>query len=479
MTVTEERVIEATTDPVSVTAGRIDRARELVRALAVSANNAALYPSSHPLMGEATDALVSAVDRAIEADADEVRVNIFKSTLFVDDHVLPDESLTFSRLIEDLLARGVSALRFSRGFDDKDAVAITGLIGTAEVTDIDSAWEYLGRLSVQHAWVSETAEMNEQSAEERQEFKDAARSDYDRGAKAMRDVETRAKLGRAFDVAQLQELVSSLLDKLFRDPAAILGLAAIKSHDEYSLGHSINVCILALSLGASVELPADQLESLGLSALLYDIGKVRIPEEILGKRGPLTAEEWEIVKGHAVAGADLLERIQLTDRMPMVVAYEHHMRYDQRGYPTGPGAGEQHVFSRIVAICDAYDAMTTRRPFRREIRPDKAIAVVMQGRGKAYDPQLTKAFVGLLGIYPIGAVVKLDDSSTAVVFRVNGDDLLRPKVKVVLDRDGRFADSPEVTDMRVMDPKSGTYRRTIVECTPALEAGIDDVWVYL
>jgi HD-GYP domain-containing protein (c-di-GMP phosphodiesterase class II) len=295
----------------------------------------------------------------------------------------------------------------------------------------------------------------------------------------MRDVETRIKLGKAFDVAPLQNLVANLLDKLFQDPAAILGLTAIKGHDDYTLGHSINVCIIALSLGASLGLDRDQLESLGLSALLYDIGKVRIPEEILAKRGPLSAEEWEVVKGHAVAGADLLENIQLTDRMPMVVAHEHHLRHDLQGYPAGPTASEQHLYSRIVAIGDAYDAMTTRRPFRREIRPDKAIAVVMQGRGKAYDPELTKAFVAMLGIYPMGAVVRLDDGSTAVVFRVNGDDLLRPKVKEVVDADGRFAPDPDVVDLRLMNPRTGTYERSVVECIPALDAGIEDVWEYL
>ena len=478
---TDEPTFAMDADHSAARGDSLGRARELVRALAVAANNAALYPPTHPLVGEAIEALVVAVDGALPAGTQEIRLNIFKSTLFVEENVLPDESVTFARLVEELLARGVSAVRFGRGFDERDATAVMGLVGDADVTDIEAAQEYLRRLGAEHVMVAETSEgeQEESEKEQHQEFKQAARVDYDRGVDAMRDVETRVKLGRAFDVEPLQELVASLLDKLFRDPAAILGLTAIRGHDEYTLGHSVNVCILGLSLGASIELARDQLESLGLCSLLYDIGKVRIPEEILNKRGPLTTEEWEIVKGLAVAGADLLERIQLTDRMPMVVAYEHHMRYDLQGYPSGPGAAEQHLYSRIVAICDAYDAMTTRRPFRREIRPDKAIAVVMQGRGKAYDPQLTKAFVAMLGIYPMGAIVRLDDSSTSAVYRVNGDDLLRPKVKIVVDSEGRFAESPEIFDLRLMDPQSGTYVRSIVECLPALEAGIDDVWEYL
>ena len=186
-----------------------------------------------------------------------------------------------------------------------------------------------------------------------------------------------------------------------------------------------------------------------------------------------------VVRGHATEGADLLKRIQLVDTMPMVVAYEHHMRHDMQGYPDKPVSEEQHLFSKVVALCDAYDAMTTRRPFRREIRPDKALAVLMQGRGKAYDPSLTKAFVAMLGIYPMGAVVQLDEGSTAVVFRVNNDDLLHPRVKVLVDAEGRWHEDPEIIDLRIIDPDAATYVRSITEAIPAAEAGVDDVWQYL
>ena len=115
------------------------------------------------------------------------------------------------------------------------------------------------------------------------------------------------------------------------------------------------------------------------------------------------------MKRHSEEGADLLKRMQLADKMPMIVAYEHHQRHDLHGLSGGDRGSEQHLFSKIVAVCDAYDAMTTMRPFRREIRPDKALAVLMQGRGKAYDPGVTKALVAMLGIYPMGAIVTLDD----------------------------------------------------------------------
>jgi HD-GYP domain-containing protein (c-di-GMP phosphodiesterase class II) len=462
------------------TAKRLEKARDLARTLAVAQNNAALYPASHPLLVQSIDDFVAAVSETLALGFEEVSINVYKATLFVENHVLPEESVTYRKLIEDLTARGISALTLTAGFGATDAGAVAAMLNAPEITDIEHAHAFLVRNGASAVQVAETTDLDDavREAEER-ENKAHGRETYDRGVELMRDIETRAKLGKVFEVEPLQGMISSLLDMLFKDPAAIIGLTAIKSHDDYTLNHSINVCILSVALGAALGLDSESLKSLGLSALLYDLGKVRIPEEILAKEGPLTADEWTIVKSHTTEGADLLKRIQLVDQMPMVVAFEHHQRHDLQGYPTPEGPHEQHLFSKIVALCDAYDAMTSRRPFRREIRPDKALAVLMQGRSKAYDPSVTKALVAMLGIFPMGAVVTLSDKSTCVVFRVNKDDLLRPRVKRVIDAEGRWLPEPEIVDLRLVDPETGTFQHSIDECIPATDAGIDDVWQYL
>jgi putative nucleotidyltransferase with HDIG domain len=424
--------------------------------------------------------LADAVAAVTGDDLDEVSVNVYKATLFIENQVLPEESVTYRKLVQDLLARGISSLTFAAALTPTDAAAVAELLNTTDVAGIDDARALLGALGTTHVWVAESTDLDDAVREaEAKENKARGRESYDQGIDLMRDVETQAKLGKVFEAEPLQHMVSSLLDTLFRDPAAILGLTAIKGHDEYTLNHSLNVCILAISLGAALGLDPDSLRSLGLSALLYDVGKVRIPEHILNKEGPLTAEEWTIVKSHTTEGADLLKRIQLVDQMPMIVAYEHHQRHDLQGYPTPEEPHEQHLFSKIVALCDAYDALTTRRPFRREIRPDKALAVLMQGRDKAYDPSVTKAFVAMLGIYPMGAVVTLDDGTTGIIFRVNKDDLLRPRVKRVIDAAGRWVAEPEIIDLRLINPETGTFDLSIDECIPATDAGIEDVWQYL
>jgi HD-GYP domain-containing protein (c-di-GMP phosphodiesterase class II) len=459
---------------------KLDAARELVRTFAVTHTNAALYPTTHPLVVQALQEFTGSVKAIGGFGFDGVTLNIYKRTLFVENQVFPEESVTYRKLLEELLGHGISAVTFSRSVSTEEAAALVELLAEPRVTDIHGAREYLAKRGVIGITVSETSTLGGAVDDEKErENRRRARESYDSGVVAMREIESQAKLGKVMEVGALQRTVESLLDNLLQDPAAVLGLTAIKGHDDYTLNHAINVCILAISLGSALGLSQGELRSLGLASLLYDIGKVKISEEILGKAGPLTADEWHTVKRHTEEGADLLKQLQLADKMPMIVAYEHHQRHDLMGYPEAVGNTEQHLFSKLVAVCDAYDAMTTMRPFRREIRPDKALAVLMQGRGKAYDPGVTKALLTMLGIYPMGAVVKLDDGSTAVVYRVNNDDLLHPRVKVLTDAAGRWNENSEVLDLRLIDPETGESLRHIVECIPAAEAGVDDVWQYL
>ena len=458
---------------------KLERARELVRTLAVAYTNSALYPTTHPLVAQSLSELVASV-RALSASGfEDVTINIYKGTLFVENQVFPEESVTYRKLIEELLARGISAVTFGSMITIEEGGALLDLLADARVTEIDAARDFLEARGVRAIDVAETTTLEDPTSEaQNREVRARARESYDAGLSAMRDLESQAKLGRVLEVGPLQRIVESMLGNLLQDPAAVLGLTAIKGHDSYTLNHSINVCILSISLGTALGLDTEDMHSLGLAALLYDIGKVRVSEEVLLKTGPLTAEEWALVKRHSQEGADLLKRLQLEDKMPMIVAFEHHQRHDLMGYPDSAGS-EQHLFSKIVAVCDAYDAMTTSRPFRREIRPDKALAVLMQGRGKAYDSGVTKALVAMLGIYPMGAVVKLDDDSTAVVYRVNNDDLLHPRVKLLADTTGRWLEVPEIVDLRLVDTTTGQPLNWIAECIPAVEAGVDDVWQYL
>lgn len=453
---------------------RLERVRNSVRMLAVAQSEVALYPSSHPSVLGAVRKLHESLQFLLER-VDDVTFNIYRGILFLEDEVLPDETARHRRLVERLAEMGIGSLTFRRGLGEEELLAFVDLIGGAEISDsIILVKEALDRQGVRHIVVGEKSRLLGEEEGEGPPDSSTAKRLYAATMGAVEEIFSSAKAGKALDVVRAQNMVNELLEELLRNRATMIALASIKSHDEYTLQHSVNVCVLASALGATLSVGKDPLRSLGLSGLLYDVGKIRIPEEILKKSGPLTREEWDVVMGHSYEGAELLKRLHPSNKIPMVVAYEHHMRFDLQGYPRPPSGEKLHVYSRIVAICDAYDAMTTRRPFRRAIRPDQTVAILMQGRGRAYDPGLAKAFVNMLGIYPTGAAVRLSTGEVGVVTKPSGRDLLHPRVTVVIDERGQVV---EAEKRRIVDTAErdgdGQWRRTIIDSLDADELGID------
>ena len=212
---------------------RLEKARDLARALAVAQNNAALYPASHPLAVQSIQDLTAAVAAIFEIGFEDVTINVYKATLFIENQVLPEESVTYRKLVVDLLARGISAVTFGPGFGEAAAAAVTELLNTPDIASIEQSTAFLRHRGAASVAVAETTDLDDSVREEEErENKARGRETYDRGIELMRDVETQAKLGKVFEVEPLQHMVSSLLDTLFKDPAAILGLTAIKGHDE-------------------------------------------------------------------------------------------------------------------------------------------------------------------------------------------------------------------------------------------------------
>jgi putative nucleotidyltransferase with HDIG domain len=227
-------------------------------------------------------------------------------------------------------------------------------------------------------------------------------------------------------------IVTSLIDIVARDRVALMGVAALRSHDEETCHHSVNVGILSLLLGAQVGLDRAMLSTLGLAALLHDIGKVRIPRDVLTKPGRLTADEQRIVRRHTVLGAHLLRNLSGQARLAMLAAFEHHANYDLSGYPAITTKRVPHLLSRIIQITDYFDAITSaRRPYRRALLPSEAIREIARGIGTTYDPVMARAFIRAMGLYPVGSVVELDSGVLGAVVRPGGQDIARPTVRVV------------------------------------------------
>jgi HD-GYP domain-containing protein (c-di-GMP phosphodiesterase class II) len=198
----------------------------------------------------------------------------------------------------------------------------------------------------------------------------------------------------------------------------------------------VNVAVLSVMTGISLGYNELKLRDLGVGALLHDLGKVKIDERIYNKPGSLTSEEFDTIKLHTTYGFEMLQSMKSVNILCAHVAFQHHERFDGQGYPRGMKGKEIHDFARIVSLADVYDALTADRPYRRALRPYHAVEYLNSMGGTQFDPDLTKAFVEHIAIYPVGSYVNLNTKQKAIVVSVNKPNKTRPVVRVLTDIDG-------------------------------------------
>jgi HD-GYP domain-containing protein (c-di-GMP phosphodiesterase class II) len=252
---------------------------------------------------------------------------------------------------------------------------------------------------------------------------------------------------------------------------SIMGLTALRDYDEYTFTHSVNVCIFAVALGRKIGLTKLQLYDLGMTALLHDIGKARIPIEVLNKTRDLSEDEWRLIQAHPWRGAMTLFGLRGYAEIPyhaILVAHEHHMKTDLGGYPRSVRPRSLGVFTRIVAVADGYDAATTRRAYQTEpIEPDQVLREMWTNPKRGFDPIIVKALINLLGVYPVGTCVILDTLEVAIVSQPNPDQQLlnRPRVRIAMDAAGGTLQPPGIAADLTDRAADGSFARSIVKVT--------------
>lgn len=275
-----------------------------------------------------------------------------------------------------------------------------------------------------------------------------------------------------------RRLMQSIFNSISDNESFVQGLTNIKNFHEYTLNHSMNVCILSIALGRRLGLDRNELVNLGISAFFHDFGKLDTPKEILEKPSKLDDQERKIIEKHPFQGAGKL--IQFIDfkKLPLQaihVAMEHHVKEDFTGYPRYFKRQSINLFSKIVKIVDFFDAVTTKRVYRTgHFTRDEALTLMLAQGEKEFHPLLLREFVKMMGVYPVGSLVALDTGELAVVVEVNPESafLLRPRVKLVTDSTGNKRDG-ETVDLSAVDPATQTHPRTVVKVLDPLKYGIN------
>lgn len=257
------------------------------------------------------------------------------------------------------------------------------------------------------------------------------------------------RLGRSVDCRTARHLVESIVESVVRTPNALALLTGLKHRDEYTAQHCVNVAILCVVFGRHLGLPPAELELLGLAGLLHDVGKMRVPLEILNKPGRLTADELAIMQQHPEIGADILSEATDLPRAVIEAAQLHHERADGTGYPFGMTGDRLSRTTMIVAIVDVYDAVTSDRVYHDGVAPHHALGMMYRKAPQSFDRKLFEEFMRCLGIYPVGSVVRLNTGETAVVTTADPRRHLRPVVLLLLDPEQRPYNRPRYLNLAI------------------------------
>ncbi|MFZ6658673.1 HD-GYP domain-containing protein [Undibacterium sp. TJN19] len=257
-----------------------------------------------------------------------------------------------------------------------------------------------------------------------------------------------ARMGKALDVDNAQALVEEIADSVMRNPGALIGLARLKTKDDYTYMHSVAVCALMVALAKQLGLSEAETREAGQAGLLHDIGKMMVSADILNKPGKLTDAEFVSVKEHPAAGYKMLKEASGVSAAALDVCLHHHEKMDGSGYPNRLKAEEISLFARMGAVCDVYDAITSNRPYKQGWCPAESLRKMAEWSKGHFDEKIFQAFVKSIGIFPVGTLVRLESGKLAVVVEQQiGKSLLLPKVRAFFSAKSMSYINPELLDL--------------------------------
>ena len=419
-----------------MTPPRFKLADELLRRFAASLRSAQLYSKGHPIITRNLESL-SAAFQLLHMQQPSVVIGLVGDEVIVDDMPMAKAD-TLGPLIRRLQQSGVERITVDRGVTTEevssfiDAVTSIDPVADAEATGTFPAIPHIrvGRVVVGQRVAGDLSDM----ATIKRLYADAVEAAGNVWESALTDGQPDATMART--------MIDGLAQAVAQNRTALLALTTLKNYDNYTFTHMVNVSILTMGQARGLGIDGPLLREFGLAALMHDIGKVKTPSEILNKPDKLTDEEFVIMKRHVVDGAEILRMTPDVPALAPVVAFEHHLRIDASGYPNGVARSSLNIGTMLCSIADVYDAMRSQRHYQKAFPTDRILAVLKRNDGTQFDQHLVRRFVQLIGIYPVGNLVRLNTGEVAVVMNVYAPDPYRPHVRVLIDRESRRIDLP-------------------------------------
>jgi putative nucleotidyltransferase with HDIG domain len=411
-----------------VTAPRLQLADELLRRLAAALRSGQLYSRGHPIIARNIDALSAAI-QLLHSLGPTIVVGFIGDEVVVDDTPMAKADAV-GPLIRQLQQSGVERIVIDRGVTREE---ITSFLEAVTALEPRSGSEPAVFPTLPHIRVGRVTV--EQRVEENLADMATIKRMYNDAVSVATDLWESASTEGKPDATMARAMVDGLAQAVAQNRTALLALTTLKNYDNYTFTHMVNVSILTMGQARGLGLDGPLLREFGLAALMHDIGKVRTPLEILNKPDKLTDAEFAIMKRHTVEGAEILRKTPDIPALAPVVAFEHHLRLDGTGYPNVTRSS-LNVGTMLCSIADVYDAMRSQRAYQQSFPTERVLEVLKRNNNEQFDRHLVRRFAQLVGIYPVGNLVRLDNGEVAVVMKVYAPDPHRPQVRVLFDRDG-------------------------------------------
>ncbi|MFQ5845361.1 MAG: HD-GYP domain-containing protein [Planctomycetota bacterium] len=438
----------------------VERAEEVVRTLAGSVSNAKIYPSRHPRVKENADAFLGSVKLFFKTHPgwEWIRIHESQGALFHRGVPL-GEGDACADLTERLDARECGGMVLRSCLDEESVMLLLdwllGRIKGAFPPDAKGVRLLSARAGEASALEAEARENLLSMVPELRVPLEVHEGAVD----ILDNVMSELRAGRSIDYTQVLAISERIAAVAMEQDTQLLAGAQLPYSDDYTYNHSVNVCLIVTCLVRPFVAGEERLRRITEAALLHDVGKCRIPTEILYKKGALTSEEFDIVRRHPEMGARLLLDHAAADPLTVQAAYCHHMRDDGQGYPNptvpiGPGP-----VADLIAVADMFEALTAYRPYKKSFSVAAALKILLGTRGMETKKPLVRLLFDRLTCYPPGSEVILDSGERATVVRTFAEAPDRPLVKVTADSDEERVDSPFQVDLRERD--NGGYRRSV------------------
>ena len=428
---------------------RAKSAEELLRRLAAALRAVQLYAPGHPLVARSITALGETL-AMIHATSASIAIGIVGDELVVGDIPVPRAAESMGRLMRQLQDAGIERVVIDRGVQHPELAQLVQSLGGREAKEARTTLGRLKHIRVGRLQVEQRSEVPQgEVATYRRLYDDAVKVAQTMWESAKTEGQPDADAGRA--------VVDTLAHEVSQNRTALLALTALKNYDSYTFTHMVNVSILTMGQARGLGMDGALLREVGLAALMHDIGKVKTPGDILNKTEKLTDQEFDILRRHTVDGAEILRQTPEMPTLAPIVAFEHHLRLDGSGYPAGVTRSSLNLATMLCGIADVYDAMRSQRVYQEAFPTDRILAVLQRNDGKQFDQNLVRRFSQLVGIYPVGNLVRLNTGDVAVVLKTFAPDPYRPRVRVLFDSAGaRFERLVEINlwDAREDEPQS-------------------------